>query len=133
MNEWECLVIDGFLPCKPFGDPIYGFNRKRNFWVSLIEKHFSKKYQNYTNLQSGSCRSALVDLSGCPVISVLLKKMDEKGIIEIFDLLKRHMGKGHVITCGTKDVNHDNIASHHAYVIQDLSILEDERIIGNFL
>jgi len=65
---WQDIVIDGFLPCAPYGDPVYMGIRGGAVWAALVEKAFAKRFGSYNALVGGHCMTALVDLTGCPTV-----------------------------------------------------------------
>ena len=129
MNIWKFTVLDDFIPCSPFGKPLFGHYLEGWDWVCLLEKHFAKKYQNYWNLRTGSCRSALVDLSGCPVQSFNLSNSADSKLIT-FEIIKSNLEKGNVVTCGSRKLEDEAITSNHAYVILKTFLKSESGFLG---
>ncbi|KAH8049857.1 calcium-dependent cysteine-type endopeptidase [Aureococcus anophagefferens] len=69
-------------------------------WVSLLEKAYAKLHGSYEALSGGSVTEALVDLTGGSGEEV---KLEEKDHARLWDLVKAHAEKKHVL-CGTVDV-----------------------------
>lgn len=49
--------------------PIFSRCQNQEFWVPLLEKAFAKSFGSYSGLKQGSSRSALIDLTKCPVFT----------------------------------------------------------------
>lgn len=63
------VVLDEFFPCLPLSTPIFSRSENQELWVLLLEKAFAKTRGSYAALERGSSRSALVDLTKCPVFT----------------------------------------------------------------
>ena len=109
-GSWVEVTTDTRAPATSgFGDggahgspePIYGrCLDPREQWVSLLEKAYAKLHGSYEALSGGSVTEALVDLTGGSGEEV---KLEEKDHARLWDLVKAHAEKKHVL-CGTVDV-----------------------------
>lgn len=63
------FLVDDFFPCFPLGEPIFGSNFSKSYWVLMLEKAMAKKYNGYSNLRKMSFLNAIVDLTGSPSFS----------------------------------------------------------------
>eukprot|EP01080_Neovahlkampfia_damariscottae_P010187 gene10187-2606_t len=64
-GKWESILIDDYLPVNKKGKVIFGHSESiHENWVSLIEKGYSKFKGNYKNIESGSMREAMEQLTG---------------------------------------------------------------------
>lgn len=63
------VILDEFFPCFPLSTPVFSRCDNQEFWVLLLEKVFAKAYGSYAALEKGSSRSALIDLTKCPVFT----------------------------------------------------------------
>lgn len=70
------MIVDDYIPCYPNGGPIFSRSNGNELWVLLLEKAYAKIHGGYKNLTGGSPYHALMDLSGCPTMSLSFK--DEK-------------------------------------------------------
>lgn len=125
-------MVDGFLPCVPFGRPVFGDCYTNELWVGLLEKVFAKKRGSYAALRSGSSRSALVDLTGCPVVTLRVAPA-EKGTAELFDQIESYLGNGCVATCGTGELADEELGSRHAFVLSQVRCKGSDCSIGRAL
>jgi hypothetical protein len=123
------MVLDSFIPCSPFGMPLFSRSHDQTPWVSLLEKYFAKRFYNYSNLSTGSCRSALFDLTDCPVVSINVRdyKGNEMGL---FGIIQGYLEADCVVTCGSGVLDDEVISSQHAFVLNKIFICEDEMGIG---
>lgn len=69
-GRWAELPIDDFVPCAPFGTPLFAANIGSASWAALLEKATAKTLGGYRALASERPFSILAALSGCPVREV---------------------------------------------------------------
>eukprot|EP01061_Rhynchopus_euleeides_P018486 TRINITY_DN30608_c0_g1_i1.p1 TRINITY_DN30608_c0_g1~~TRINITY_DN30608_c0_g1_i1.p1 ORF type:complete len:807 (+),score=346.30 TRINITY_DN30608_c0_g1_i1:88-2508(+) len=64
---WQTVLVDDFLPCSG-SKPAFSRNREEvnELWVCLVEKAYAKLHGSFAAIQTGACKSALTDLTGCP-------------------------------------------------------------------
>ena len=68
---WREITIDDFIPCFPYGEPIFARSLiPQHTWISLLEKAFAKVHGSYQALVGGSVYEALLDLTGCPTMNL---------------------------------------------------------------
>ncbi|RNA30610.1 calpain-D-like isoform X1 [Brachionus plicatilis] len=72
-GKWLIVDIDDYLPCDRRSKIIFAYARKRQFWVSFIEKALAKIYGNYESIASGACVEGLQTLTGEPCEIVYLE------------------------------------------------------------
>lgn len=72
-GQWLIVNIDDYLPCDRRGKIIFAYARRRQFWVSFIEKALAKLYGNYESIASGACVEGLQTLTGEPCEIVYLE------------------------------------------------------------
>lgn len=76
-GQWMIINIDDYLPCDRQGKIIFAHARRRQFWVSFIEKALAKLYGNYESIASGACVEGLQTLTGEPCEIVYLENTKE--------------------------------------------------------
>ena len=121
--QWQEYVIDDFVPCFPFSQPLFSKTIQGDLWVLLIEKCFAKAYSSYRNLVSGNCKSALLDLSGCPVVSYDVPVNNHKAI-EFWETIANYKTNNYAITCGSKHEAKGKVSSSHAYHLRNVNITD---------
>jgi Calpain family cysteine protease len=72
-GEWQNVILDDYFPCFPNGGPIFSRSNGNELWVLLLEKAYAKIHGGYKNLTAGSPYHAMMDLSGCPTMSLNFK------------------------------------------------------------
>lgn len=73
-------------------------------WVLLLEKAYAKIHGCYKNLTGGKPYQALMDLTGCPTMSLNLSESKVKDLIntgKIWNLIKHFDEEGYLMTGGT--------------------------------
>ena len=139
--RWEYSVIDDFIPCFPYGQPLFANSLETSYKISLLEKLFAKTAGNYKSLESGSCRSALIDLTGCPVYTRTIPKEDSFSYNDILEEINKFQIEGSIITCGSRNkhygalkvngISSDSIkGTGHAFVLESLKGFPGETRIG---
>lgn len=81
------MLLDDFIPCFPLGEPMFGANVSRSFWVILLEKALAKKFGSYAQLRQLSFMNSIIDLSGLPAFASPLpgvKVQSEPLVIDAF-------------------------------------------------
>ncbi|ETO36307.1 hypothetical protein RFI_00758 [Reticulomyxa filosa] len=63
---WKVVLLDDFIPCRPFSGPLYTKTEEDELWVALLEKAYAKIYGCYERLIAGNPYYSLPDLTGCP-------------------------------------------------------------------
>ena len=133
------IILDDFLPCKPFSGPMFARSKMGDLWVMMIEKLFAKVYGGYNKLQMGTCRSAFVDLTGCPVLTIKTEDFKtaqfENSFFEpkyqFFLRINKALRVGYLVTCGSNEgeLAHPKLIGSHAYSLFDIvpSHNEDEK------
>lgn len=76
-GQWMIINIDDYLPCDRRSKIIFAHARRRQFWVSFIEKALAKLYGNYESIASGACVEGLQTLTGEPCEIVYLENTKE--------------------------------------------------------
>ena len=79
--------LDDFVPCVPGAGPMYSRSSEGELWVMLVEKAFAKLHGSYQALGGGLARDALMDLTGCPTLTLQMK---ETGAEEMWATLCKH-------------------------------------------
>lgn len=87
-SKWINIVVDDYIPCLPFGNPLFTQNNSKEFWPMLIEKAFAKRYGSYSKLVTGTPKSAFIDLTSCPTFIFNLKEQQVKDWLEKNELYK---------------------------------------------
>ena len=118
---------------------MFARSKMGDLWVMMIEKLFAKVYGGYNNLQMGTCRSAFVDLTGCPVLTIKTEDFKtaqfENSFFEpkyqFFLRIKKALRVGYLVTCGSNEgeLAHPKLIGSHAYSLFDIvpSHNEDEK------
>lgn len=83
-GEWKEVTVDDYFPCFPLAGPIFSRANNNELWVLLLEKAYAKLHGNYKALVGGAPHEALMDLTGCPTVSLKIQdesvqKMAESG------------------------------------------------------
>jgi hypothetical protein len=139
MAKWKTIVIDDYIPCFPFGETIFSRNSEKEIWVLLLEKAFAKLFGSYNRLIGGDCQQGLIDLTGCPTISLDLtsEKMKEKiKSGELWRMIVEAEKLQYIGTAGTKEFNSEKnqkgLVREHAYSILRIVEVENAKfgIIG---
>ena len=62
-GEETIVIVDDYLPIK-HDIPIFGRStNKHEFWISIIEKAYAKKYGSYSIIEGGHTHLALAELT----------------------------------------------------------------------
>lgn len=81
------MLLDDFIPCFPLGEPMFGANVSRSFWVILLEKALAKKFGSYAQLRQLNFMNCIIDMSGLPAFASPLpgtKVQSEPMVIDAF-------------------------------------------------
>ena len=81
---WTEVTVDDYIPCTPFGGPMFSRAHGNEMWVLLIEKAYAKLHGNYYTLRGGFANEGMIDLTGCPSTNYVFEdpkvsKMIERG------------------------------------------------------
>jgi len=120
-------ILDEYLPCSPFGKPIFTKTKSSELWTMLLEKAYAKSFGSYEALVSGDSCDGLTDLTGCPVEKIEFSDISPETIWEM--LLKGEASSELIVTASVDEDKNDRektgLVSHHAYSILDAK--ENER------
>lgn len=101
-------MLDDYFPCINVGSnkfkPVYAHSDEDELWVLLLEKAYAKLCGSYSRLESGRSYEALIDLTGAPVMSILVsddkyRKMIPTG--ELWGMLKKYDDLKYIICVAT--------------------------------
>lgn len=89
-GEWRNVIVDDYFPCFPNGGPIFSRSNGNEIWVLLLEKAYAKLHGGYKAISGGLPFEAMMDLTGCPTMSLSfsdakVKKMVASG--KLWDLI----------------------------------------------
>ncbi|KRX05713.1 hypothetical protein PPERSA_09853 [Pseudocohnilembus persalinus] len=135
-GEFQEILVDDWIPTTKDGKICFSRSNQKDLdkfgfelWVLLLEKAYAKVYKGYNQIVSGLTGNAIRDLTGAPAVYLECKN----GPDEMWDFLKFHELKGHMLTAGTTKLENQTeeqdtgkgIVSGHAYAI--LQVREVER------
>jgi len=103
-GEWHTVTVDDFFPCFPNGGPIFSRSNGNELWVLLLEKAYAKIHGGYKTLTGGLPYQAMMDLTGCPTMSLnfqdpKVKELTHSG--KLWHLIKHFDDEGYIMTGGT--------------------------------
>lgn len=85
-GEWVTVTIDDYLPCFPFGGPIFSRSQGNELWVLLLEKAYAKIHGSYMLLRGGWAAEGMSDLTGCPTENLEFSSDEVKRQISLNEL-----------------------------------------------
>jgi len=97
------MTISHALPIR---DQYSSKSNGNELWVLLLEKAYAKLHGGYKTLTGGQPFEAMMDLTGCPTISMPFKDDAVKGLIDngkLWDLIVRSDGEGYIMAGGTPE------------------------------
>lgn len=85
-GEWIVVTVDDYIPCYYNAGPMFSWSNNDELWVLLLEKAYAKVHGNYYCLWFGFTHHGLIDLTGCPTVTMnftdwLEKDNEDKDII----------------------------------------------------
>lgn len=119
------IVLDDYIPCIMNGGPAYTRCISNAAWILFVEKAFAKRYGGYHVIVSGNPVEAMMDLSGCPALSLRLDDSDTHHEVDkdlfwprIVDYFKR----GYILSLTSGKLIEDTtgLISGHSFVIVNL-------------
>ena len=81
-GEWKDVTVDDRFPCGRRG-PLFSRSNGDELWVLLLEKAYAKLHGSYMLLRDGWPVEGMIDLTGCPTISITFE--EEEGQEKIND------------------------------------------------
>ena len=120
---WKVVILDDWIPCKPYMGAIYTKTTDDELWVALLEKAYAKIYGCYERLVSGTPYHALPDLTGNPAEMYELQDPDDTvGLWE--KLLDWNRTENQMMTANCGDASRNNpveagLLLDHSYTILD--------------
>lgn len=104
---WRDIVVDDYVPCKPYGGPIFAGNNGSELWAMLIEKAYAKVYGGYQSIVSGRSSHAMMDLTGNPSFTMSIEsKNDDVKSGKAWKMLKKYAALDTPIALGTYSAAH---------------------------
>ena len=103
-GEWVRVTIDDYFPCFPKDTPIFSRSHGNELWVLLLEKAYAKLHGSYALLRGGWAAEGMMDLTGCPTISLDFTTEEGKNIVkndELWQILVKHDDTGALISAST--------------------------------
>lgn len=103
-GEWQLVTVDDYFPCLPNGGPMFSRSNGNELWVLLLEKAYAKIHGGYKTLTGGQPYQAMMDLTGCPTMSLSFKETNVKDLIKsgkLWNLVKHFDDEGYIMTGGT--------------------------------
>ncbi|KAK2703364.1 calpain-D-like [Artemia franciscana] len=133
------VVIDDYLPQTKSFDFAFSYAKRRQLWVSLIEKGVAKAFGRYSALIAGHCFEGLSILTGALCETYVINSFD--GIIDK-DTLWAKLISGHIqnflmgASCGTGNATLEpssfklsGLDKNHAYSVLDVREIENKKLI----
>ena len=72
-GKWRVVDVDDWIPF--YGNqPAFCNSRQKQLWVILLEKAWAKVYGSYKVTEGGFPEEVLHDLTGAPVLTILLPR-----------------------------------------------------------
>ena len=103
-GEWVRVTVDDYFPCFPKQGPMFSRSQGNELWVLLLEKAYAKLHGSYNLLRGGWAAEGMMDLTGCPTLSLEFNTVQGKQLIERDELwprLKAFDEQGALISAST--------------------------------
>ena len=101
---WQSVLVDDLVPCFPGGGPAYSRAHGPELWVMLVEKAYAKLHGCYAAIKMGWAYEAMIDLTGCPYLTVRVDDPDVQDDHRSGALWARLRGwdeHGYIMSCST--------------------------------
>ena len=152
-GEWVTVTVDDYFPCFPLGNPIFSRNHGNELWCLILEKAYAKVHGNYFSLRGGFAHEALLDLTGCPTLSLVFDDDDVKPRVDnnsLWEELKTFEDEGYLLSVSTpgedrwtdqgwgEDEENNGLAPGHSYTVLSVKEVKGNKIVslrnpwGNF-
>ena len=152
-GEWISVTVDDYFPCFPLGGPIFSRNHGNELWALILEKAYAKLHGSYFALRGGYSSEALLDLTGCPTLSLTFDDDDVKNRIEsasFWEEVKTYEDEGYLLSVSTPgedrwadqgwvdDEENSGLSPGHSYTILQVREYKQHRLVclrnpwGNF-
>ena len=133
-GEWKTLLIDDRLPVSKSPrrtdlafDSKLAFARSgdgasQNLWASLLEKAYAKAHGSYKAISGGHIAEALLDLTGCPTVTIAFDARDfdsELLWLRLSEFRRLELPMG-CATAGDSGLRGTGLVGNHAYSILDV-------------
>lgn len=116
------IILDDYIPCIMNGGPAYTRCISNSAWILFVEKAFAKRYHGYGAILSGDPAEAMMDLSGCPALSVRLDDSDIHHQVEnnlFWEKINDYYNRGYIlsVTSGKLIEETTGLISGHSFVV----------------
>ena len=105
---WENIIVDDLFPCHYIdGMPSFSSSDQKEIWVMLLEKVWAKIHGGFCNIEAGTMRDPLRDLTGAPTITFFTdrnKSNRKYSSDDLWNILYEADKKRFIMGCGTGDI-----------------------------
>jgi calpain-15 len=103
-GELRRVIVDDYFPCFPNGGPMFSRSNGNELWVLLLEKAYAKVHGGYKTLTGGLPHEAMMDLTGCPAMSLSFKEEKVQQMFnsgKLWELVKHCDEEGYLLAGAT--------------------------------
>lgn len=138
-GKWQQVIIDTRIPfSSSYNMPVYGRCEEKNeFWLPLLEKAYAKLHRTYQNLNTGSMKEAMVDLTGEFAEKYDLRN-DEmwRDSDRLWDQVFHFFKLGYLLGCesamegeGKDEISPQGILHNHSYGVLEVRDIDNLKLM----